>query len=529
MLTYALIFIISALLSYLLAFPVRSLALRFDIVDHPEKRKMHQIPIPLMGGLGIFFSFALVSAIALGRGAELESGQLKSYLGLLAGSVIIVLLGIYDDARGLKAPVKFAGQALAALAVVGTGGRIDLFTNPMGTSFEIGWLGIPLTLFWIVGITNAVNLIDGLDGLAVGIGGIAALGLFAVVAQEKAFVATLTIILAGSALGFLRHNFYPARLFLGDTGSMFIGFALSVIGLYGSLKSTTVTVLFLPIILLGVPIFDTLFAIMRRAKRRVSPFKADREHIHHRLVRIGLHHRNVVLVLYFVCIYLALTAYSIAQFPYQTAALFVILLTMGGVIGLRTLQFIEERLETGLAPAPPGGEPAAGEPAAGEPAAASNGRFRNGRGANGWSRPTGEFSTVVCEVGGFRQGAEESAERLTLREDVQSMLSRRMRVYAVVVEPSAPRHLILLVRTEKLTPAMDALVRDGLAWYLEDHRLRFSEEPDFPKINWIRTGPVEAPSGGVTPLSGRLAAGETSAPPREPLPLREGLPRLAGP
>ena len=515
--TFALLFIAAAALSFLLGFPVRSLALRLNIVDRPEKRKMHQIPVPLIGGLGIFVSFAVISAFAFNWGASFQDGQLRSYLGLLAGSAIVVLLGIYDDARGLKAPVKFAGQALAAMMVVGTGGRIDLFTNPMGTSFEIGWLGIPLTLFWIVGITNAVNLIDGLDGLAVGVGGIAALGLFAVVAQEKAFVATLTIILAGSALGFLRHNFYPARIFLGDTGSMFIGFALAVIGLYGSLKSTTVTVLFLPIILLGVPISDTLFAIFRRARRRVSPFKADREHIHHRLVRIGLHHRNVVLVLYFVCAYLALTAYSIAQFPYQTAALFVILLTMGGVIGLRTLQFIEEKLETGLVPQQAGAENSA-----------PNGKVRNARSADRWLRAPGEFTAVVCEVGGFREEACEAAERHRLSDDVLSMLSRRMRVYSVIAEPSAPGHLLLLIRTEKLTPAMDALVRDGLAWYLEDHRERFSEAPDFPRITWIRTGPSEAAPEGASPIGNGWTGGDAPTTGREPRPIRQGRAGLVG-
>src|SRR5262245_39237517 len=187
--TFALLFLTSAALSFLLGYPVRSMALRLNIVARPDKRKMHPIPVPLIGGLGIFVTFAIVSAFAFSWKTELQDGQLQSYLGLLAGSAVIILLGIYDDAKGFKAPVKFAGQALAASVVIVTGGRIDLFTNPMGTSFEIGWLGIPLTLFWIVGITNAVNLIDGLDGLAAGIGGIAALGLFAVVAQEKAFVA----------------------------------------------------------------------------------------------------------------------------------------------------------------------------------------------------------------------------------------------------------------------------------------------------------------------------------------------------
>ncbi|HEY3175485.1 MAG TPA: MraY family glycosyltransferase [Candidatus Polarisedimenticolia bacterium] len=519
MLTYTLLFITSAVLSFLLAYPVRSLALVLNVVDHPEKRKMHQIPIPLMGGLGIFISFAVVSAFALLWGSDLQQGHMRSYLGMLAGSALVILLGIYDDARGLKAPVKFVGQTLAALVVVTTGDRVEMFTNPLGDTFRMGWLGIPLAVFWIVGVTNAVNLIDGLDGLAVGICGIAALGLFAIAAPENAFVATLTIILAGAALGFLKHNFYPARLFLGDTGSMFIGFSLAVIGLHGSFKSTTATMLFLPIIVLGIPIFDTFFAILRRAKRRVSPFKADREHIHHRLVRIGLHHRSVVLVLYFVCAYLALTAYSIAQFPYQTAFLFLILLTIGGIIGVRALQFIEERLETGLAPAHSGGGHVA----------ISNGKARNGRGANGSSRQWGgDFHTMVCEVGGFREGMHEPAGRLSLCADIESMLLRRVRVHAVVAEPSAPGHLLLIVRTEKLKPAMAALVRDGLAWYLEEHRQRFSEEPDFPRIRWIGTGLSEATPEGASSVGGSWAGSEASTQGRESPPLRAGPAGLVG-
>jgi len=295
---------------------------------------------------------------------------------------------------------------------------------------------------------------------------------------------------------------------------MFMGFCLAVIGLHGSLKSTTATVLFLPIILLGIPIFDTAFAIIRRARMRTSPFKADREHIHHRLVRIGLHHRNVVLVLYFVCAYLALTAYSISQFPYQTAFLFLVLLTMGGIIGLRALQFIEERLETGLAP--------------GQAGRNGNGAHANGKVRNGWSRPSGEFSTVVCEVGGFREEAGEAAGRQGLCDDVQSMLSRRVRVHAVVVEPSAPGHLLLLVRTEKLKPAMAALVRDGLAWYLEDHRERFSGESEFPRIRWIGTGPSEATPGGAGPIGVSWAGSEASTQGRESPLLREGRAGLVG-
>ncbi len=474
MLPYAVLFISSAALVYLLAYPVRAVALRFGVVDHPEKRKMHQIPIPLLGGVAIFLSFAIVSTAVMARGSD----DPRAFLGLMAGATIILALGVIDDVVGARAVVKFAVQTLAAVVVVAMGQRIELFTNPLGDSFHLGWLGGPVAVFWIVGVTNAVNLIDGLDGLAAGIGGIAALGLFAVALPGSPFVATLTIILAGAVLGFLPHNFYPSRQFLGDAGSMFIGFSLAVIGLHGSLKATTATMLFLPIIVLGVPIFDTLFAIFRRARKRVSPFKADREHIHHRLVRLGLRHRNVVLVMYFVCVYLALTAYSISQFPYQTAFLFLVLLTMGGIIGLRTLRFVEDRLKS---------DPVPQQPIVNRPSGRRvprEARSTNGRNGGGWL--TSRFSTLICEVEGFRTGFGDAIDAAALCIDLRVLLTRRMQVHSIRAEPSGPGSLIVLVRCEPLKEPAKALVQNGLLWYLEEHRERFSDRADFPVIRWIR-------------------------------------------
>jgi UDP-GlcNAc:undecaprenyl-phosphate GlcNAc-1-phosphate transferase len=495
--TYAVLFLCSAALSFLLAYPVRGLALRLGVVDHPEKRKMHQIPIPLMGGLAVAIAFALVSARAVLGDGGFDPSLVKSYLGIMTGGAVILALGLYDDIRGVKAPMKFAGQALAAFAVVAMGARVNLFTNPLGSSVDIGWVGIPVTVLWIVGVTNAMNLIDGLDGLAVGIGGIAALGLFAVSAAANPLLATLTIVLAGAAAGFLPHNFYPARMFLGDTGSMFIGYMLAVVGVHGSFKATTATVLFLPIVVLGMPLFDTVFAIFRRARRRVSPFKADREHIHHRLVRIGLHHRNVVLVLYFVCAYLALTAYAMVQFPYQTAFLFMVLLTMGGIIGLRTLRFIEDRMEPGLA-GPDGVEAPAPAVRSGVPAAA---RPRKKSATN---QP---FSTLVCEVGGFGEWFGEPEQLDAMCEDLSVMLARRLRVHAITAHRSGPSHVLLVMRTEPLKPAMQALLKDGLTWYLDDQRDRFAGAGPFPSMRWISTGlPHGEGSGTDGPQPARSAA-----------------------
>ncbi len=482
MLAYVLAFAAAGALSFLLAYPIRRIALFLDIVDRPDSRKMHQIPIPLMGGAAIFLSFLAVSAVHFLVFDGLAQDYLKPYLALTTGALLIVLLGLYDDAKGLTAPVKFLGQIVAAIPVVSSGLTVDIFTNPLGDSFDIGWLGVPVSILWIVGVTNAVNLIDGLDGLAVGLGGIAAVGLFAVSVPGNPFTASMTIILAGACFGLLRHNFYPARMFLGDTGSMFIGFTLAVVGLHGSYKATTATALILPIMVLGVPIFDTLLAIVRRAKLRVSPFKADREHIHHRLVRIGLHHRSVVLVVYFVSIYLALTAYSIARMPYRQALLFLVLLTVGGIIGLRTVRFIEERFEAGM-----------GRPAG----AAGRQRSRRSPGAPG---VTSRFSTLACEVGGLRDDFGGSADLQTIAEDVRAMLSRRIKIQAVVTEPWAPGRILLMVRTEPLAPPLTALVKDGLEWYLQEHRERLAGDSSFPDLHWIRAGGAVGPRPApVTP------------------------------
>jgi UDP-GlcNAc:undecaprenyl-phosphate GlcNAc-1-phosphate transferase len=399
------------------------------------------------------------------------------------------VLGILDDVLHLTPRQKLAGQILAALVVVVSGSGVNILTNPLGESFQIGWLGVPLTMLWIVGVINAVNLIDGLDGLAAGIGLIAALGLAAVAFGGNPALAVLSLILAGSLMGFLPHNFYPAKIFLGDSGSMFIGFTLAVIGLQGSFKATAATVLFLPIIVLGIPLFDTLFAIFRRARRRTNPFKADREHIHHRLVRVGLHHRNVVLVLYFVCAYLALTAYAIAQIPYQSAFLFLVLLTMGGIIGLRTLRFIEERLEIGT---PVEGVPEQPSKAAPMPVASRPRPVR----ANG-----GSYATLACEVSGFRHDFGTSQDTDSVRNDITAMLSRRLSVNQVAVLPTSPGQVLLLIRTGQLKPSLVELARDGICWYLEEQRPRFGGNGQFPAVRWIDMGKSApdhpAPSSGT--------------------------------
>jgi len=219
----------------------------------------------------------------------------------------------------------------AALIVIFIGGiRITFVTSLFGVNpMEIGWLALPLTLGWIVGLTNAINLMDGLDGLAAGVSGIAAVSI-GVIAWLEGFtsVGTLALVLGVSALAFLRFNFYPAKIFMGDTGALFLGYSLSVLSIMGLTKMATTVSLFLPILVLGVPIFDTLLAIVRRLMKKAPIFSPDKDHLHHRLMAIGLSHKKTVLAVYGVCIFLSLSAIGISLLPTGQALMGIFLVTL---------------------------------------------------------------------------------------------------------------------------------------------------------------------------------------------------------
>jgi UDP-GlcNAc:undecaprenyl-phosphate GlcNAc-1-phosphate transferase len=461
---------------------VRRLALRLSVVDHPERRKMHQVPVPLLGGAAIVVSFTAVAWGVYIWTPDLLGEQAGKLPALLLASLAVSLLGAYDDWRGVRASVKFLFQSLAAGALVIAGFHAHVFTNPLGESVELGWLGIPLTIFWIVGVTNAVNLIDGLDGLAVGMGTISSLSLCLVSAiSGEPMVAVLSLVLAGASLGFVPFNFYPARIFLGDTGSMFLGFMLASLGVLGSLKATTATVLILPLVVLGVPVFDTLWAILRRTSRRVSPFKPDRDHIHHRLVRIGLHHRQVVLVLYFVCLFLGVSAYIIVQLPYQMGFLFVALLALSGVLGVGTLKYVEENLEERLLAA--SGDRGAVERKTPPPeSAASLWQATNGRG----SSVSAGFQISVCEIGRFRNGLSASTAFGSVAEQVREVLGRRLKVYGVGAYMQEDRTLLLVLKTEQVDGDGYKLIRDGLTRFFEEWGRLWGDNGSFPEFRWIR-------------------------------------------
>ncbi len=300
-------FFVSLAVATVLTPLVLRFALRFHLYDLPNERKVHARPIPRLGGIAIVIGFfaPLTGLILLQTGLTVSTGLTSSMhlVGLFVGGLAIAALGLYDDLKGADAKKKFAVQILVAALMWGLGYRIELVSNPFGGQIALGWLSLPVTIFWFVGVMNAVNLIDGLDGLAGGVSliSISTLMVLALM-DDKILAALMCACLAGSIVGFLFFNFNPARIFMGDTGSLFLGFVLAAFSISTSSKGSTAIALVVPLLVLALPIADTMLAIGRRVKARRPIFSADQEHIHHRLLRAGFSHRGAVLVLYIVAL-----------------------------------------------------------------------------------------------------------------------------------------------------------------------------------------------------------------------------------
>lgn len=294
---------------------IRSFALRRGLLDAATgDRKIHVGRIPRLGGVAIICAFYVSLAAVLGSNSTVGAffkGDWRHSMSMLAGGLVIAGLGIYDDVRGADAKTKFAVQFAVAGGLYLIGFRIDHVATPFG-SFWLGSLSLPITLLWIVGVTNAVNLIDGLDGLA---GGVALIALATVCAisliRPEPFMILVSAALAGSVFGFLFYNFNPASIFMGDSGSMFLGFMVATSSIRASQKASTAVTILIPIILLAIPIADTTLAVVRRALRRQGLFTGDREHLHHQLVASGLSHRQTVLALYVLSLTCALAALTL--------------------------------------------------------------------------------------------------------------------------------------------------------------------------------------------------------------------------
>lgn len=285
---------------------VKNLAFHVGAVDIPkDDRRMHDHPIPRMGGLAIClgFLFSVLIFVPLTRPVQ----------GMLLGGIIIAVLGIFDDIYDLSAKLKLVVQIVAALIAVVSGNVIQVLSNPNVFSsdpyWELGILSIPVTVIWIVAITNAVNLIDGLDGLACGVSTISSMTMLIIaLLVSEANVAVMMAALAGACIGFLPYNLNPAKIFMGDTGSTFLGFILATVSVQGMFKMYTIISFVVPFLMLGLPIFDTAFAFIRRIAHGQSPMSPDRSHVHHRLIDMGFTQKQAVGILYVISAILGLSA-----------------------------------------------------------------------------------------------------------------------------------------------------------------------------------------------------------------------------
>ncbi len=299
-------FAMAAVLAFLLTPPVKDLAGRIGAIDVPkDMRRMHKHPIPRLGGLAIFLSFLFTTLLFCPMTAALR--------GTLLGAVVIVVMGVVDDVVALPAKPKFVVQILAALIPISCGVRVDVVTNfnifSSRPYMSLGIFSIPLTLLWIVGMTNAVNFIDGLDGLAVGVSSIGTFSILVIaVLVSEGDIALLAAILCGACLGFFPYNRNPAKIFMGDTGATFLGYILATLSVQGLFKMYAVISFFIPFLIFGLPIFDTAFAIFRRVLSGHSPMEADRGHLHHRLIDMGFSQQQAVAILYVVSALLGLSA-----------------------------------------------------------------------------------------------------------------------------------------------------------------------------------------------------------------------------
>ncbi|MFH5811106.1 glycosyltransferase family 4 protein [Companilactobacillus sp. FL22-1] len=313
---------------------VVKLAYILGAVDKPNARRVNVKPMPTMGGLAIFLAFNFSTFVLLR-----EQFPTHELFSVFLAECIIILTGIIDDIRELSPKAKLGGILAAALVIYFLAGiRMNEVTLPIIGSFQLGWWSLPITIIWIIAITNAVNLIDGLDGLATGVS-IIALFTMGVMAyfflnMTNVYVAIWIFALVAALVGFLPHNFHPASIFLGDTGSLFIGFMMAVFSLKG-LKNVTFITLLMPVVIMGVPITDTVYAILRRLLNKKPIMQADKHHLHHRLMQLGLSHRQTVLVIYGLSL-----VFAFISMLYPLSTLWgSILLTIGVLIGLEL--FIE--------------------------------------------------------------------------------------------------------------------------------------------------------------------------------------------
>ncbi|MEG1396159.1 MAG: MraY family glycosyltransferase [Oscillospiraceae bacterium] len=339
--------LVAALVSFIITPVVKAFAQKVGAVDVPKDgRRMHDHPIARMGGLAIVLGFMLSVILFV--------DITKPMQGMLLGGVIIVVLGIFDDIYSLPAMFKFVVQIVAALVAVLSGNVISVLSNPNVFSanpyWDLGALAIPITVIWIVALTNAVNLIDGLDGLAVGVSTISSMTLLVIaMAFSEGEVALLMAALAGACIGFMPYNMNPAKIFMGDTGSTFLGFILATVSIQGLFKFPMIISFAVPFLMLGLPIFDTAFAFIRRIAHGQNPMHADRSHVHHRLIDMGFSQKQAVAVLYMISAILGLSAVVLTTGGPLKAMLLLLALCAAGGVSARIFVVNNEKKQNGQA------------------------------------------------------------------------------------------------------------------------------------------------------------------------------------
>lgn len=315
--TYIVAFVVASIVAAMVTPIVRLIALRVGAVSHPGGRHVHRATVPRLGGIAIYVAFVVpvVGLFVVDSGvAVIVRREGLQAVGLLIGATAMGLVGVVDDTRGVRAFYKLALQIVVACVAYACGLRIDAITLPVLGNVSMGVFALPVTVLWIAGIVNAVNLIDGLDGLAAGVVLFAGVTNFVVsVLVDSVFISVTMAALVGAVLGFLLFNFNPARIFMGDSGSYLLGFVLAATALVatGSTKASTAVSLLVPCLALGVPIFDTLFSMVRRYLERRPIFSPDRGHLHHRLIDMGITHRRAVLIIYAVSIVFSVSAIAV--------------------------------------------------------------------------------------------------------------------------------------------------------------------------------------------------------------------------
>lgn len=317
---------VSALLLVLGTTPlVRRLAARLGMVDRPHPRKLHSMPIPLLGGIAIYVAF-IVALLAFG-----ERWVVSQLISIFVGATIVSFLGIWDDRWGVRPVLKLLGQTLAAGILIVSGVQVSFLPHSV--------LNVAVTLLWVVGITNALNLLDNMDGLSGGVGAVAAAFFLLLAAVNGQYlVGSLAAALMGVCAGFLYYNFNPATIFMGDAGSMFLGFVLAVVGIKLRFPTRPATITWMvPVVVLGLPVFDTTLVVISRLRRGINPLtNPGKDHVSHRLVSMGLSQRNAVVVLYLICCALGLAGFFIMYAGFVAAYLMaaVLAVALAGLIAL---------------------------------------------------------------------------------------------------------------------------------------------------------------------------------------------------